>query len=792
MTIASTAVRSGAEDPPLATYEAIIGRIDSGAAIDLADAKRLGSAARALFQDDGPTRLDSARLISILDRTTTEVLRAGHADGASFFAALLAEELIRAGRAADVDRILDDRIRELEARRAQSVPFALTKLHRALRLCGALDRLDAIGARCEALLVPLEECAENDAWTRAQWFGLFEERVQLAEDLGQPDRMEYWTQQARVAATGLDPIRFAANHCNLRLMEIDAATAAGDQATAFDAIERAEAAGDPISPLEFRRALASTRRGSDPRAWEPAVSIQVLRRASEDDGLSAENRARARVHLASLLLGAGAYDELARLTSMSSSSMPGSGLRVLELLGFHVEALLRLETETTAASLAAANAELKTAILDRIAIFGRVGAVDTGAGPLYFPTVRAAYASWIEATLRQDPERGAEHALELLLTGQEAGTFARRVGARCGTLADIRSRVLLPDEGLVLFLPAPRRNGYVFAIDAQGLALAPIPDSSELADAAAALFEHCSSRPARAADGAVSSAATRAVTSRQRALGNAFFPEPIARRMATWKRVVACGADVIGTIPLEACIVGDRALGRSHAIRHVASVPIAAYVATRTRHEGTRSGLVFAATDPAKPFSAQDSRVVPFDVDRDRLGAIAKQLDAALIAGDDATAVALRAYDGSRATAQIVIAHGTLDLRRVRPVVLACAGDSPDASTFTTDDAEACSPARTVVLLACGAARGPRRAGDDGLNLLGGALHCAGARTVVLAVGPADLESSLRIVEGIAPALRERASVAEAMRAARDHLATESRFDHPYFWAQLQVSGADD
>ncbi|MBL8766832.1 MAG: CHAT domain-containing protein, partial [Planctomycetes bacterium] len=66
------------------------------------------------------------------------------------------------------------------------------------------------------------------------------------------------------------------------------------------------------------------------------------------------------------------------------------------------------------------------------------------------------------------------------------------------------------------------------------------------------------------------------------------------------------------------------------------------------------------------------------------------------------------------------------------------------------------------------------------------------ARTVVLAAGPADLEASLRLIEDIAPALRERTSVAEAMRAARDRLATEGRFDHPYFWAQLQVTGADD
>lgn len=782
--------QDAAADAPLATYESIIARLDAGAALDAADAKTLGWAAQALTRVEGAARLDGGRLITILDRTMNEVLRAELTDGASFFAGLLAEELIRAGRAADVDAMVAERLRRLEEMHAKSVPFALTKLHRAHRLLGEFDRLDEIDTRCATALGPLEDCPVGDSWTRAQWFGLLEERVHLAESLGMPDRMRFWIEHARAAAAGLDHERFAVQHRNLRLMEIDAATAAGDQAAAFDAIERAEAAGDPPAALRFRRAIASTRTGSDPRAFDPTTFIDSLRQALSDESLLAENRAQARVRLASSLLGTGAYDDVARLVDTALESTSNGIATPIELLGFRVEAMLHLDTPDEV--LAAANDALRAAIVARSATFGRSRTLDTGSGPLYFPTVRTAYASWIDAALRLDPEHGAERAIELLLAGQESGTFARRVDAHCASVQAIRTGVLHRDEGLVLFLPATRRTGHAFAIDADGLIHAPIPDSSDLARSCAALFERACERPPREDDGSVEAGETRAIEALQRALGSALFPAPIAHRMQRWKRVVICGADSIGMVPYEACIVGDEALGHSHGVRVVGSLPVAAFLAGRSRPDGSRRGAVFVANRPESSFAANDARVVAFDVDAKRIERLATALDADLRIGAGASATALREFDGRGAAVQVIVAHGTLDETRLRPVVLACAGDSRDGASFSTDDAEVARPAGTVVIAACGAARGPRRAGDDGMHLFSGALLFAGARTVVIAVGPTDLEASMRLIEDIAPALRAGTSVAEAMRAARARLATEVRFDHPYYWSQLQVIGADE
>ncbi|MBK6941416.1 MAG: CHAT domain-containing protein [Planctomycetes bacterium] len=784
------AKQEAATEAPLATYESIIARLDAGASLDVADAKTLGWAAQALTRVEGAARLDGGRLIAILDRTMNEVLRAGLADGASFFAGLLVEELIRAGRAADVDAQVAECVRSLEAKHAKSVPFALTKLHRAHRLLGEFDRLEEIDARCAAALGPLENCPVDDVWTRAQWFGLLEERIHLAECLGLPDRMRFWIEQARAAASGLDHERFAVQHRNLRLMEIDAATAAGDQAAAFDAIERAEAAGDPPAALRFRRAIASTRTGSDPRAFDPTTFIDILRRALSDESLLAENRAQARIRLASSLLGTAAYEDVARLVDSALESTPNGIANPIELLGFRVEAMLHLDTPVEA--LTAATDSLHEAIVDRIEKFSRSRTLDTGSGPLYFPTVRTAYASWIDATLRLDPEHGVERAIELLLAGQESGTFARRVDARCASVGAIRTGVLHRDEGLVLFLPATRRTGHAFAIDVDGVAHAPIPDSSDLAKACAALFERACERPPREDDGTVKASETRAIQSLQQTLGSALFPAPIARRMERWKRVVICGADSIGTVPYEACIVGNDALGRSHGVRVVGSLPVAAFLAARSRPGGTRRSAVFFANRPARSFADNDPRVVPFDVDPLRIERLATVLDADTFVGAEASASALRGFDGRGAAVQVIVAHGTIDDERLRPVVLACAGESRDAASFSTDDAEASRPAGTVVIAACGAASGPRRAGDDGLHLFSGALLFAGARTVVIAVGPADLQASLRLIEDIAPSLRAGTSVAEAMRAARARLTTEVRFDHPYYWSQLQVIGADE
>jgi CHAT domain-containing protein len=164
---------------------------------------------------------------------------------------------------------------------------------------------------------------------------------------------------------------------------------------------------------------------------------------------------------------------------------------------------------------------------------------------------------------------------------------------------------------------------------------------------------------------------------------------------------------------------------------------------------------------------------------------------ARLVIGADAGPRALAQWFGRVRVAQ-VMAHGSLDERRARPVGMLLAGDDPAAVVFVgADELERTDAPPLVVLTVCGAGATPKRRGDAGAADLAGALFAAGERSrcVVQSSYDLDVESARRISTAFHRALVRGASPAEALRSARADLARDERFADPFHHASITVVG---
>jgi CHAT domain-containing protein len=137
-----------------------------------------------------------------------------------------------------------------------------------------------------------------------------------------------------------------------------------------------------------------------------------------------------------------------------------------------------------------------------------------------------------------------------------------------------------------------------------------------------------------------------------------------------------------------------------------------------------------------------------------------------------------------------VVCHGVYDDSRERGALLALAPAPGDDGLVDCEEVEVMpGTARLVILSACGAARGPRRVGDDALTHLGGAFLEAGARAVVVSARPVELRATTRLMVAFHRALARGAPTAAALRDARRELASDADPLDAFHLAQFEVLG---
>jgi CHAT domain-containing protein len=365
-------------------------------------------------------------------------------------------------------------------------------------------------------------------------------------------------------------------------------------------------------------------------------------------------------------------------------------------------------------------------------------------------TLRAAY----------DP-RGARAGLDDLLAGEAHGSLARRLRLPIPTFEEI-SAALVDDGGIVAYVPSAR-GGHIFTIDRDRVELWDLTIKSVLDRMA---------RDASAAAFAVDAESTRRLVEH-------LLPDPIVERVRAWSHVYVVGLSELPELPFESLPLGAQPgapiLGRTLPIARLPSISVGVWLArdaAETAPARPDDLALWVVPEPSLAVLARwpDLQRIPFgDDERARLQSAFGPSDGAPFLRHPSRSTLT---EGSARDARVLNlwCHGAWDEASERPASLVLAPDGDDDDGLVGCGAVEV-PARDypplVVLSACGAALGPRRPGDDGVEHLGGAFLMGGARTVLLASGELGYRAALGFTESFYDHLASGRSPAEAMRRAR-------------------------
>lgn len=380
---------------------------------------------------------------------------------------------------------------------------------------------------------------------------------------------------------------------------------------------------------------------------------------------------------------------------------------------------------------------------------------------------------------------GVEAAIEEFARLQGAGTAARGLDLGSIDAARLRRELIGSEATLLVILPNSLRT-HVFALGPTGALAglgAPLEALEALRDEHRGWLER---RPA-AADG---ERALRLSDSAGR-LRDALFDARVLAELRARIGLLVVGDDVLGGIALEALELDGRSFGRALAVAHLPSLPMALELRRRSaqaRPAGAWDVVVFGA--PVQAANAHGLEALGLGADE--LGALGQGFPrerVALLHGEGATLENLARAELAPAALLQILTHGLYDPRRAEPAgVLVTAGPSGSDVAWRADLCALHAP-RVVGLWACGSERGPARFGDDTAAHLGGAFLEAGACSVVLSRSDIALAPTLRLARGFSQALARGESPAEALRAARDEVATDPATADPFFHATVALYG---
>ncbi|HEX6885594.1 MAG TPA: CHAT domain-containing protein [Planctomycetota bacterium] len=381
--------------------------------------------------------------------------------------------------------------------------------------------------------------------------------------------------------------------------------------------------------------------------------------------------------------------------------------------------------------------------------------------------------------------RGAETGFALVLETQALGSLARHLEAGPGSLAEVRARLLGEGSGLLTYVSGGPDELHVFALDAGTIRHARVAWRVALEEAPRLLRAELETSPAllsererRAARGRIEGLA--------RTLGQRLLPEELHAQLARWSAVYVAGADIVGGVPFELLPVPRSAqpgetLGMRLALATLPSVPVGLALAQRRPSAAVAPGLLLVGAPELGPGSS----LAPIPVSPDVLAALTEGFARrSTLLGKEATWDGLVAELGRSPTLLLhLLVHGESDLERELTAGLALPRRPGAPELVWCEDvlAGAVRYPPLVLLSTCGAARGPRRPGDDGLGQLAGAFLAGGALAVVHAAGDLAFEPTVRLVAAFQRELLAGASPAEALRRARVELGRDARFAEPFY-----------
>ena len=363
-------------------------------------------------------------------------------------------------------------------------------------------------------------------------------------------------------------------------------------------------------------------------------------------------------------------------------------------------------------------------------------------------------------------------------------------GALPFTLADLRSRVLGPDEVFLDALFGPEQL-LLFACTREECRAALVPGAARLANRLRLYHELLSTPPPGGEEDAVNRAM---IVQASRELADTLLA-PFAELIRSRQRVILAPDGALNLAPLATLLAPagreDGALLKEAAPRILSRVPAASVLAAlRDSAAPTRNaaGRILAL---AEPVTARDP--LP------GTGREVRWLErtfASVDAGLSDRGCAGEAWQTCLAPYGVLhfAMHTAADDHspwRSSIELGAAAADSGPRMVSASEIATAKVGARLVVLSSCESARGAILSGE-GVQGLASAFLAAGARAVLATLWTVDDAVAARFMERFYEALANGESAAGAVGHAQAELRRDPRTAHPFYWAGFELVGDGD
>lgn len=443
------------------------------------------------------------------------------------------------------------------------------------------------------------------------------------------------------------------------------------------------------------------------------------------------------------------------------------------------------------AQLLALHRDLEATAEELFAQWRQVPLREGGVGSFYFPARQEVLTSLLALDRRVlEGPAAVARAMAHLESALSLGTLSRRLGGAPVDLASVLAAVRPPDGGVLAFVLAAQ-GGHLLLADATGIDHVEIDFAPGDWDAFATWSTQLEQRPENGAEASLAE-----LRGLGRRLAARLLPAVVQKRLAGWRGLLLVGAEA-HTTALQALPFGDSSLGLVLPIAHVPSLSLAGSLqrraASRPAPDAAGRHLALVADPVVEPAVARQWGVDTLALQpaqRDRLvgGIAAERLVACW--GADASAARLASADVRAARVLCIVAHGVEDYARERSagIVLSPGANGTDALLFA-EGVERLQVPPTVALGVCGAAAGPLRFGEDGVQHLGGAFLMAGADHVLLARGQLSFGATVDLLGTFVARLQAGDAPAEALRRARVDIAAVPQRAHPYYFAGLRLLG---
>lgn len=409
-----------------------------------------------------------------------------------------------------------------------------------------------------------------------------------------------------------------------------------------------------------------------------------------------------------------------------------------------------------------------------------------GVGILHFDDRRLGIDALFDGLFAVLPRAVAiEKSFDYLMRTQAMSTLSRRLGAQAAPIDRIQSD-LCGENGAVLVWLITIQGSKVFLIDRDGIEFAKLPAATRaVVEQHRAVVEDELLLP-----GSQESAAR--IATRARILRQILIPEELEARIARASSLTLSGSDLAGWLPFEVLpIRGERPAGLDYALTYASSLPLALALRERAASQPQPSRREIAVV-AAPNVAIEGDPLLELDPEmRLALTPSTPGITVRSFVGEHASRATLEA--NADVTFLHLLTHGAQDLERERSALLVLSRADLErgfvVDRLSCDDVESMRVPPLVLLSACGGMSASDRFGDDGVAHMGGAFFAAGASCVVLARHAIDFRATVELSSHFTRAVAHGASPAHAMLEARQAVAANPEYGHPYFWSLLQVTG---